>query len=324
MAQKIQKVQFGAPNLPLKLGSVAISCYILEDQQQVLTKAGFQKALGYDGKSEEWMLDFLSSVNKFYPISGDLLTAYENPILFELQSNDHHPTIIKGITPKTFLETCTAITNAKNDGYINISQLKFAKAAENLLRFLSAQDLSALIDTATGCNIFKENTLLYLQQYLQDKYADQSYQWTKTLPEAFLEKLFEMHQSDWVKLRRDPEHIATALNDVIFSRLPESLLEQLAIQKPKRAYKRKIGALVAEHPELKIYISELTALLYAANDNWNIFLQLLNRQYPKNNSLSKKTVAVSAKVVVEDNLLNSLDQNILKGVQLNNIYKKNI
>lgn len=322
MVKKINKVIYGSLHLPLKVGSSDIRCYILDNKQRVITQLSFQKALGYDGKSEEWLLDFLSSVNKFYPISGDLLAAYENPILFELKADDLTSIINKGLTPPTILATCAAITSAKKDGYLNVSQLKFAKSAEHLERFLLQHSFNALIDEATGFTFFKESAMLYLQQMLQNRYPDKIFDWTRTIPEELLEKLLEIHHLYWSDLRTNPEAIATILLDVIFCRIPESLVAELQSQSPKRTYKRKSGLPHFTHPDLKAYVVEIMALMNASNDNWNIFLQLLNRTYPRSNSLANHSVAVQLKSAEAIQPLNSLDQNLLKGVLVNHIYKK--
>ena len=322
MAQNLNKVIFGSPQLPLKLGSAELCCYILENKEQVITKSSFQKALGYDGKSEEWLLDFLSSLNKFYPISGDLLAAYENPILFERNTDTQPPLINKGISSEIILDTCKALTSAKKDGYLNLSQLKFAKSAEHLERFLLQHPLNALIDDATGFTFFKENAMLHLQQILRNRYSDKAFDWTRTIPEDFLEKLFEIHHFSWTDLRANPESIANILLEIVFFRIPQELLDLLQNTAPKRTYKRKNGALHATHVDLKAYLVEIMALLNASNNNWNIFLQLLNRTYPKRNSLATHSVTFQNKSSKAMQPLNSLDQNLLKSVLINSIYKK--
>ena len=321
MSRKSMKVIYGSEQLPLKLGSAVISCYILENKQRVFSRTSFQKALGYDGKSEEWLLDFLSSVNKFYPISGTLLAAYEKPILFELYHNAP-PLMLRGLTPETLIETCVAITNAKKDGYLNVSQLKFAKAAEHIQRFSEQNNLNMLIDDATGFNFFKENSILYLQQSLQNQFDDAAFIWIKTLPEDFFERLFEIHHMDWTDVRLDPSTVGNMIYEIIFSRIPDELVQQLRIEKPKRSYKRKSGVQDNLHPELKIYIAEIISLLKAAGENWNIFMQLLNRAHPKNNAFGKKSGVVIRKINSSELPLNSLDKNLLKGVRLNKVYKK--
>jgi hypothetical protein len=321
MSRKFMKVIYGSEKLPLDLGSAVISCYILDNKQRVFTKTSFQKALGYDGKSEEWLLDFLSSVNKFYPISGALLAAYEKPILFELYHNAQ-PLILKGLTPETLIETCVAITNAKKDGYLNVSQLKFAKVAEHIQRFSEQNNLNMLIDDATGFNFFKENSILYLQQFLQNQFDEAAFTWIKTLPEDLFERLFEIHQMEWSDVRLDPSTVGNMIYEIIFSRIPDELVQQLRIAKPKRFYKRKNGVQDNLHPELKIYIEDILSLLNAAGENWNIFIQLLNRAHPKNKVLGKKSGVVIHKINHAELPLNSLDKNLLKGVRLNKIYKK--
>ena len=46
MSEKPLKVIAGAPDRPLRIGTIEIECYVLEDETRVLSRGGFQVALG--------------------------------------------------------------------------------------------------------------------------------------------------------------------------------------------------------------------------------------------------------------------------------------
>jgi hypothetical protein len=305
--------------LPLRIGTLELACYILTDRQAVFAKNGFQKALGYDGKSEDWLLDLLSSINKFYPVSGDLFEAYENPILFENAHPDGSISIVSGILPETLLATCSTVVNAKKDGYLNVNQLKYAKTATNIYSYFLENDIQQAVAEATGLNFAKDTGKSYLQHYLQQNNSDLIYLWIPALRDAFWEKIFEIHDLDWYDLRQKPKNIVNILQEVVFSRLNEPLAHLLRTQKPKRIYRRKgFKAQDNEHPELSLFITELLSLLKAAADNWTIFLQLLNRIYPKNNVPELKL----PELATTSETSGLLDENLKKAVAIHRIYHK--
>lgn len=319
MQQSLYKIAYGSEQLPLKIGASEIPCFILEHRQFVLTKTGVQKALGYDGKSEDWLFDLLSSINKFYPIPGELFDALESPVLFEMNRQDGSRNIIKGIYPDLLQTICKTIQNAKNDGYLSVSQLKHAKAAETILNFLSENDLTQAIETATGFVFLKESGKNYLQDFLLQETGDAVYQWTKTIRDDFYEKILELNQLNWIDLRENYLAVSRLLHEIIYSRLPDNLVGILRTQKPKRSYKLKSNTQDLEHPELKAYLSEALSLLKAAGDNWPIFTQLLNRIHPKNNLPELRTVQSGKTNEPELSVLNS---HLKKGVLINRVPKK--
>ena len=51
-------VRFGLPTKKLKLGTIELDAYVLDDYIRVVEKNKLEKALGKEGKSEQWLLDF--------------------------------------------------------------------------------------------------------------------------------------------------------------------------------------------------------------------------------------------------------------------------
>lgn len=322
MANNMHHILYGAENLPLKIGSILVPCYILENGIQVFTKGGIHKALGYDGKSEDWLLDLLSSVNKFYPVSGAIFDAMENPMLFEAKSRDGSTKKTKGIPANLFLEVCQTIADAKNNGYLNVNQLKFAKSAEAILKNIGKKNLTNLIREATGFEFLKERAKNQLQDFLLKNSNDEAFQWVRTFPDSFFETLLGIHNIHWQDLKDQPQEFASIVHEIVFSRLSDDLLQQLRTTQPKRAYKSKTGSIQdMQHPDLKIYTDGILSLLKAAANNWTIFTQLLNRSYPKNGELIKPSAFVKTTEETPESL-SELDKTILKGVILNKIYKK--
>lgn len=313
---------YGSENLPLKIGTTALSCYILDNGQQVFTKSSVYKALGYDAKSEDWLFDLLGSINKFHPVSGAVFDVLEKPVLFEIQSRNGNTKRIKGIPASLFLEVCHTIANAKSSGYLNLNQLKFGKAAEAILKGIGKQNLDDLIGEATGFFFMKEHTKNQLQDFLLKNSGDDVFHWVRTFPDALFEALRNIHSLQWSDLKNQPQPCANILHEIIFSRLSDDMLQELRTRKPKRTYKSKTGRIQdIQHPELKVYTTVILSLLNAAANNWTIFIQLLNRIYPKNKELVSASIFTGPDQKVTETLT-ELDKIIRKGVMINKVYKK--
>jgi P63C domain-containing protein len=305
------KVCYGLESHPLRIGHIAMPCFILNNKQAVLLRSGVQKALGYDGRSEKWLMDIVTHIHKFVPVVS-LVAAAENPIVFEIVSPDGIIHTSEGISPETFLDLCEVLVTAKKEGYLSVSQLKFSKTAAVLLDTLSETNFNELIEESTGLKFFRERSIEHLQTFLWELFNDDAVLWTRTFPHDFFLALFEIHGSEWTDMDNHPQHMGKIVHEVVFSRIPDDLMETLRLKKPLRSYKRQRNRRQdLEHPELKIYISNILSLFQAAGRNWNIFLQLLNRSYPKNtNFVSTFPLVPDPALKKED--MSSFNKNLIK------------
>ncbi len=315
------KIIYGTENLPLKVGNINIQCYLLENKIPVFVKKSIQKALGYDGKSEDWLLDLFGSINKFYPIPGALFDAYENPILFESTAENGEITILKGVSPEIFQLTCQTICNAKKDGYLSVQQLKHARAASIILDAIVDADLVERVETATGFSFLKETGKNYLSAYFIDHTNDDLWQWCRAIPDEFFEITFELYDLGWADLRNRPKAVGNALYELVFSRLEPNLSEDLRKQKPKRSYrKKKIIPGSNLHPAFSAYLTEVTAAYKAAGGNRTIFIQLLNRMHPQQETELKLSATVDD--LLGPAILSDWEMTLKKGLSVNQVYTK--
>lgn len=278
------QILFGSDKRPLHLAHAEIACFILDNQRRVCSLSGLQKALGYDGKSENWLKDLLIQMHRFIP-ADELVEALGNAPVFENDTAQKNT----GVPGELLLGICQQLVLAKKEGFLSVSQLKYAKSAEMLIENLTAERLESMIDDASGFLFFKENAIERFSRFLSTELDDAAFEWTRTFPDAFFKKVFELHHYDWADLQNNPKPVGKIFYDVVFSRIPNNLLEEIRSTKPKRNYHRKnYLPQDNQHPVLKEYISHVLSLVNAAADNWNIFLQLLNRSHPKNNAFTTK------------------------------------
>jgi hypothetical protein len=285
----MQKIKFGHKDSKLKISSYNMTCYILEDSKRVISIDSIQKALGYDGKSVNWAVELLDKINTFIPIDSGLYTALSNPHQIEIGTKrDQKKSFDYGIEYWYFEDLCKMIIRAKEEGYLSVTQLKHAKAALQLLDVLRNTNLKESIDSATGFIRFKTIILEHLVTIFKKKDNDSAYDWIKTIPLAFIEEILKINQLVWEDIFKNPLSLWELLQELIFSRIDNEIWEDIRKTKPKRIYTRKNNTKQdIEHPKLKEYVLILNSLIKASGNNWNIFIQLLNKTFPKQKNVSK-------------------------------------
>lgn len=279
------KIRFGQKENPLQQGSVSLNCYILENKMRVLTLHSIQKNLGYEGKSESWVIEFINELNTFLPIDSDLFAAFKNAILIEINDiKGKKASVESTIESHHLIKLCQIIIKAKDEGFLKIAHLKHAKGAHLIVKTLEKTNIDDLIDQVTGFTRYKIITLERFVTLLKKQQNDTAVDWIKTIPIDFIETILETHHLFWEDVQEKPSPVVDLLNEIIFSRIKNDVLDAIRKSKPKRVYTRKNNKKQEiEHPRLKEYVLILNSLLKASGKNWNIFIQLLNKAYPKQN-----------------------------------------
>ncbi|MBC7606631.1 MAG: hypothetical protein H7199_06715 [Burkholderiales bacterium] len=294
MKATVSKSMFGSQKTVLTVGNIAIRCCVTSSKHCILFKTDVIRALGYEGKSDKWPADILNAINKFSHLPTEILMNRERPVNFQIETSKPPLQIHEGVDARLFLEVCKVITQAAQEGYLNVNQIKYSKAATHILSYFSDKDIDAMICEVTGYNFYKRHAKEHLQQFLSAHLKDESLQWIKTFPDSFFEMLLAMHQLEWTSLRETPQVFGTILFDVVFERISEELLTKLRILKPKRDYRNlKKDRQDNQHPDLKRHLAVISALVESAKGNRNMFVLLLNKTHPKHYNFTTKLPAFS-------------------------------
>lgn len=271
---------FGSEAQKLKIGNVAFSCYLLDNGQRVLLKNSIPKVFGYEGKSENWLFEFLLHINRLTPVEPVILEALGKDIVFHVKSGENFSKKM-GISPNLFLEACRTIVKANLDGFLYMSEHRFAKAAENILKEIADADIEQLIDYATGYELYKQNHKDALARHMVAN-GHAFGVWVKSFSDSFFRNVFLYKGWGWKNLNTDADAFAAYLNDIVFSRIPDDLLAKLERSKPKMQYRKKnTPERYIEHPDLLAYLQTVSGLLKALENNESVFEQLLSRTYPQ-------------------------------------------
>lgn len=273
-------VLFDSSKHPVILGKSQLTCVILANQLRVCTVYSLQKALGYDGKFEKWLFEFITDISQINTVNPEILSTLENPLQIELPSNKN--SIENAINCQYIVPILEAIITVKNKKVFNSGQLKIYSKALDLHEKLKNVDIETFIDEKIGFKIYKEKIVEKNCSFIENLYQEPAIKWTQTIPISFFDSIFEMNKLNWNSINQNQELFVELINEIVLSRIEEPLLNELRNLKPKRTYKRKNDLKQEiQHPKLQEYLAVINSIIIMSGKNWNIFNQLLNKAFPK-------------------------------------------
>ena len=289
MSDKPLKVIAGTQDHPLIVGGVEIECYVLEDETRVLSRGGFQSALGRHRTSRKHQPNdvvnlpaFMSATNLKPFISKDLVTA-STPISFQAPSRGP---VAYGYRAELLPEVCEVYEEAYRAGALLPSQQHIAERARIVRKGLGIIGIIGLIDEATGYQRIRGERALatILEKWIAEKHQE----WTRTFPYEFYELIYKLKKWPGPDGHRRTPLIGHYTNDVVYDRLAPGVLAELKQKNPtlQAGYRKDrhhqwftpdFG-----HPKLKEHLIGVMALMRGA-PNWTVFKRTLQRAYPKLN-----------------------------------------
>ena len=260
----------------IKVQDLELYCAILYDGTQVFTLISAQKALGYEGKSNMWMHDFMLHLSRFVPVSVDVLEELSEPDAIAVNQ------IAIDILPvELFQEVCDVITTASTAGFLYASELKFAKRAKMLTDWIESVSLNSEIESASGFDAFKTAARTSIGTMVGEILQSPAAIWSKTLPHALFDGILAFNGWKWSDIRPHLREMAIWCADVIFARLSPSELQELAEAKPRMKYGKKgIAGRYIPNEAVERISGTVISLMEAVNYDLNSFKLLLDRQLP--------------------------------------------
>ena len=225
MNKKPLKAIAGTQDHPLEIGGVEIECYVLEDETRVLSRGGFQAALGRHRTSRKHQPNdvvslpaFLaaSNLNPFIP--NDLVTA-STPVAFRAPARGP---IAYGFRAELLPQVCEVYLKAREAGALLPSQEHIAAQAEILIRGLATVGIIALVDEATGYQDIRAR--LALATILEKFIAKELQPWTKTFPYEFYELIYKLKGWSGPDGHKRTPLIGHYTNDIVYDRLAPGFL----------------------------------------------------------------------------------------------------
>ena len=269
------------------LGSIPVSCHVLDNETRVISGRGMQNSLGFSKDSSGSELTRIISTKLTEYLSPETIQQINNPIEFIRIGSG-------GSAPKTFgydatilIDICDALIEARKANRLTTNQIIYAEQAEAIIRSVAKVGIIALVDEATGYQDKREKDTLQkiLNKFLQDEQRT----WTKTFPDEFWIKLAKVKGYKSFSSMKKPSYVGHWINDIVYSRLAPGIAQKLKEINPRKQSGNR-GRKHHQHfnedyglPELRNHLNKVMVLMDASSSKEE-FERLINRSIPKYNT----------------------------------------
>jgi hypothetical protein len=283
----VLRATHGAIDHPLKIGDIEIPCYVLENQQRVLSLGGMTRALGMKaggaaGRQGDRVYQFVTGINIKPFVSNNLLSRMSNPVRFQAPTGG---SIATGYEATILTDLCDAVMAARQAGALRADQMHIALQCEILVRGLARVGIIALIDEATGYQ--RDRTSDALARILEAFIAKELRPWIQTFPPDYYEQLFRLRELDYdVESVKRPQYFGVLTNDIVYKRIAPGVLDELKKINPKGVtgrYKHRFFQWLTAnigYPKLREHLGSVVAIMKLSS-NWHDFVAKLDRLHPR-------------------------------------------
>ena len=319
MENKVLKAKYGSDKTPLQLGELSIPCYVLEDGTRVFSGRGIQKILGSTATSGKWLEKFVNSdeISPYLAVKktgiSSVLDKLSSPIKFYRPSAGGSQSETYGYEVTLLIDICDAIISSSETGKFNDESI--IKNANIIIRAVAKVGIIALVDEATGYDKEKKRAKDELQKFLTQFLSDEASKWVKTFEDSFFEMIYKMRGWNWNMTNKRPGVVGQWINNIVYERIAPLTLSTLNDKNPKneKGYRKdKHHQFFTEDigkPKLKEYLASVEALGRASDYNWDIFMELLDRAFPKQ---PQKIIDIEIEEIKDDLPTDDFDKGMSK------------
>jgi P63C domain. len=281
--------EYGDEERPLRIGPIAISCYVLSDGRRVLSQRGLQGGIGLSrsgGKAgARRVAQFLASLGAKGFDTNELIARINNPVRF---IPPHGGNYADGYEATILPDICEVVVKADQAGKLTATQRHVAEQCRILLHGFANVGIIALVDEATGYQDKRGRDAL--AKILEDFVAKELKKWVSTFPSDYYKQLFRLQGWPFPEFPKDqnkrPIRAGQITNDVVYDRLAPGVKDELHRLTPrdsKGRLRHKLFQRLTDDvgsPRLKEHLASVVALM-KASDDWDQFMRSLNRALPK-------------------------------------------
>lgn len=280
----LPKATHGSNEHPLKIGSIEIGCYVLEDGTRVLSQRGLQTGIGMSlsgGKAgEQRVATFLESLRDKGIEINDLAARIKNPLRFLPKSGGRDA---YGYEATILADICDVVLSARNAGMLLPSQKNYADQCEILVRGFARVGIVALIDEATGYQ--KDRAKNDLAKILANFVAKELQPYMKAFPSDYYENLFRLRKLPYPPevINFRPQYFGKLTNDIVYERMAPGLLaemKRLAQKDEKKAHLHRRLTQELGHPKLREHLASVVTIMKLSND-YADFINKMNMIHPR-------------------------------------------
>lgn len=281
----LPRATHGSDDHPLRIGEIAIPCYVLDDERRVITQQGTIESLGMSrggssGKNTGSRLANFVSGQALKPYFTSDFDCGMQPIKFQTTAGS----VAYGYPATVLADICEAILAARADGNLHHNQQHIAARAEVLMRGFARVGIVALVDEATGYQDCRAHDAL--AEILEAFIAKELRPWVQTFSPDFYKEMFRLRNIPYDGSLKRPQYIGHLTNDVVYSRLAPGVLDELRRKNPANGRGRRKAKhhqwLTSNlgHPELRAHIKAVVTLMKIFRD-WPSFYAAIEISLPK-------------------------------------------
>lgn len=267
---------FGVVNV----GGANIPCAVLEDGRRVVAQRQVVGLMTGTVKGDLARYFSATNIRPYIPEKFAGKSLDQVALVFEAEGQKVH-----GFEGEDIVEICRMYLQARKANVLLPNQIHLAERAEIIVLSLAKLGITALIDEATGYQEVRDRRALQalLDKYLRHEHAA----WAKRFPDEFYREMFRLRGWQYpTPGGARPGVVGTYTNDLVYERIAPGLLEELEQRNPKS----ESGHRKAKHhqwmtpdigdPALTNHIHAVMGMM-RASDNWDQFMGLMDRAYPK-------------------------------------------
>lgn len=237
----------------LKLGTVTVDCYVLEDGSRVISCRATVKALA-DVESGN-----LSSYIDINPLRSyiDARSILEKMVEFRVPGSSLR--MAKGISAENFLDICRAYVFALNASQLATERQKtIGIKCAMLLASCAKVGLIALVDEATGYQQVRDED--ELQFKLKLFLAEEMREWEKTFPDELWEQFGRLDQ--WKHpLQNRPKWWGKLVMELIYEALDPDVAKNLRENKPTPRHGQNYHQWLTENYGLQRLVAHINQVI---------------------------------------------------------------
>lgn len=281
------KALYGSPDKPLRIASVEIPCYVLDDGRRVLAQRGLKSAIGMSASGgtsgAQRVARFVESLAAKGIDTKDLAVRINNPILFQTPAGGK---VTYGYEAEMLPDLCDVIWEAAQQHLLQKQQRHIGIQAQAVTRALAKTGIIALVDEATGYQEVRPRD--ELSEILQRFISKELRPWVRRFPFQFYEKIFELKGWDTSELTPNspkPREVGRITDDLIYKRLAPFVRSELRRLVPRDEKGRLVTKLHRHltddigHPKLEKHIA-VTLALMNVSPTWAAFMDNMDKVLP--------------------------------------------
>ena len=230
---KVKRAVHGSLDHPLRLGSIEIPCYVLNDETRVLSQRGLQTGIGLSeggGKSGARKIAELMDQLQRKGIETNELSARANsPIRFVLLPGGG---LADGYDAKILPDICAVFITAAQKGKLGKRSIHLAERAATLQHAFATLGIIALVDEATGYQEFRQQDAL--TRILEEFVAKELQPYVPTFQLDYYREIYRLRGLEYPhdSVKR-PQYFGVITNDIVYKRLAPGVLEELKRVTPR-------------------------------------------------------------------------------------------